>query len=79
MTIPRIVCALVCAAWLSACGNDKAGNDQPQPQPTTVELTAFARDLVENQTRDDSKPAEIEGTTFTDAEDANAFATAFFG
>ena len=80
MTIPRIACALICAAWLSGCGNDKGGNDPVQPvEPTAVELTAFARDLVENQTRDDAEPAEIEGKSFIDAEDANAFSPAFFG
>lgn len=68
MNVLRIACALVCAAWLSGCGNDQA-----------VQLTAFARDLVENQTRDDGEPAEIEGKSFSDAEDPNAFSASFFG
>jgi len=68
MTIPRIAYALLCATWLSACGNDQA-----------MQLTAFAKDLVENHTSVDGQPAEIEGTAFSDSEDPNAFLPAFFG
>jgi len=68
MSIPRIAIALVCAACLSACGNDQA-----------AQLTAFARDLVENHTSDDGQPMGIDGLSFADAEDPNAFSPAFFG
>ncbi|HYV66098.1 MAG TPA: hypothetical protein VE964_07630 [Myxococcales bacterium] len=68
MSIPRIAIALLCAACLSACGNDQV-----------AQLTAFARDLVENHTSDEAQPVEIEGRSFGDAEDPNAFSPAFFG
>ena len=70
MRIPRNACALACALWLSGCGNDLAASS---------ELTAFARDLVESQTREDNQPEEIAGTSFSESEDPNAFAASFFG
>ncbi|MBF5043782.1 hypothetical protein FGE12_15400 [Aggregicoccus sp. 17bor-14] len=45
---------------------------------TSVELTHFARTLVEQDTSDTAKPREIGGTTFVDSEDANAFTDSFF-
>ena len=68
MSIPRIAIALLCAACLSACGNDQV-----------AQLTAFARDLVDNHTTDEEQPAEIEGLSLSDSEDPNAFSPAFFG
>jgi hypothetical protein len=42
-------------------------------------LTAFARNLIETKTSDDSTPAEIASLTFAeDDEDPNTFAPAFF-
>ena len=61
-----IACALVLVACLGACGNDN------------LELTTFAKDLVENHTRDDTQPTDIEATPFSDSENANAFSASFF-
>jgi len=62
----RIACAVLVVACLAACGNDN------------VEVTSFARDLVENHTREDNQPTEVEATPFSDSEDANAFPASFF-
>jgi hypothetical protein len=69
MTLLRIALALLCATWLSGCSNDNPA----------AELTRFASDLVENHTRDDNEPAEIEARPFSDSEDPNAFSASFFG
>jgi hypothetical protein len=52
----------------------------PDAGPVTgnVELTQFARTLVEQDTNDTAKPRELGGITFVDSEDANAFPESFF-
>ena len=77
MSIPRIGCVLACALWLSGCGNDMASSPDMASPP--LELTAFAKDLVENHTGEDNEPAEIAGKSFSDSEDPNPFAASFFG
>ena len=46
--------------------------------PPSMELTQFARTLVEQDTSDTAKPREIGGATFVDSEDASTFTDAFF-
>ncbi|MFP2927233.1 hypothetical protein ACLESO_18955 [Pyxidicoccus sp. 3LG] len=57
-----------------------AGTNTPSDAGTDAgtEITAFVRDLIENQTSDLGTPVETENVNLVDTEPANAFPDAFF-
>jgi hypothetical protein len=76
---------LGCGASGSSNSNSDGGATTPNSDGGTTtpagpeQLTAFARNLIETKTSDDSTPAEVASLTFADdTEDPNAFPPAFF-
>jgi len=81
--------SLACVFALAGCGGSSNSNTQPTPPapaptptPPPAVDTAFAPfvlNLISTQTNNTALPVDINGTTFTFTEDANAFNSALAG
>ncbi|WP_394826535.1 hypothetical protein [Pendulispora albinea] len=80
---------LTAGALAIGCGGDDGSTPTTPDGGTTIdggggdaggplELTAFARQLIETETKENNRPAATEDKAFVDSMDPNAFPPSFF-